>query len=562
MRASSSRSAFPGRRGNPNAYLFMGLIFQEKAANNDVLKHTEILISNLDSAMIFYDKSYKQLTEKEIKKNDEYYQAYNRRDLRTGKFGVTLSDVQFDLEKRIELLKERQALVKELRANYDKAESYYSKANFLFKDLQIKYSNLKTLYLRSDENTVADLKRIANIFDSSLVAFKSYKSVSQKLGKTGHNQELAMVEISDFEKDGESPADFMQDRLELWNYRRWTETIVTGIEREVIPMWDNLNAYDIKINRLREKIKNDSISVKDDLRMLVDIMINAQLKKYDPNPLPMDIFGMKIAELEYLSSTLIHNQFKDSADMKLQVTLTKNELTELNKLDSLTEKLSSRNLEEDAKDYNHFIVNAYGNQSVLKSLIRTTRDFAEREKKRKQNELNNFTEAMRWIVLEKDSIPLFKEVNPDSKYVPLILVDEKYTAGFQFADSTATGYFMTINPARTVGLSANFPIDTANFSRRKLPVTKALSTSDENGQVFYVLIYSQEKVTDKFPVILAKIYLTDGLAWCSNFSFELVPSELSFQVQSGEVSIKTSNPAGESKMIFVDKNGKRKDLPK
>ncbi len=547
---------------NPNAFLFMGIIFQEKAGKTDVLKQTDMLTSQLDSAVIFYDKAYKQLDEKEIKRNDEYYQAYNRRDLRTGKFGVKLSDVQFDLEKKMEALKERKTLVRELRSHYDNAEALYGKANFLYKDVQLKYGNIKTLYFRSDQTNITDLKRIATVFDSSVQAFNSYKEVSRKLGSTGYNQELELMEINDLEKDGSGDADFTKDRLQVWNYKGWSEGTINKIEKEIEPMWDNLNAYDVKINKLREKLKSDSVSVKEELRMVADRMISTQLKKYDPDPFPLDIFDMKIAELEYLSELIANGQYKDSVNYKLHVEQTKSELKELSKLDSITEKLLRRNFDNEAKDYAHFITNAYGNPAVLRSLIRSMNEFAIRESDRKQKELKNLMNSMNWIVTETDSIPLFMDVKAGSKFIPLVIVEEKYTAGFQFADSIATGYFMTINPSRKVGVKASFPIDKSVFSRRKMPVTKAISTSDENGQVFYVLVYSEEKVEDKFPVTIAKIYRTDGLAWCNSFSCEMTPTEMTIQIQTGEVSVKTSNPAGESKMVFIDKNGNRKDVVK
>ncbi|MFZ1806730.1 MAG: hypothetical protein WAU36_05900 [Cyclobacteriaceae bacterium] len=543
---------------NPNAYLFMGIIFQEKAANNDVLKHTEIMINNLDSAVIFYDKAYKQMDEKEIKRNDEYYQAYNRRDLRTGKFGVKLSDVQFDIEKKIQALKERKVLVHELKTHYDNAESQYAKAQFLFKDIQLKYGNVKTLFLRSDESTISNLKRVTQVFDSSMLAFKSYKDISATFGNSGYNQELALTEITNLENDGTSTADFMQDKLALWDYKRWADNTITGIEKEILPMRDNLISYDIEINKLREKLKKDSVSVKSDLTRLVDKILYSQLKKYDPDPMPMDVFGMKIAELEYLSELINNKPFRDSANIKLRLGLIEKELKEIKKLDSVSAKLATRDLEADAIDYNHFVANAYGTSIVLKSLVKTTKDFADREKERKEKELERLSGALRWMVTETDSIPLFMEVADGSKFRPLILVDEKFTAGFKFADTVATGYFSTINPSRKGGVSVSFPVNNKVFSKNKLPVTKALSASDENGQVFYVLFYSEQKVEEKFPATVAKIYRTDGLAWSNNFSYEMLPTEVSFQVESGEVAVKTSNPAGESKMVFIDKNGKRK----
>ncbi|MBI3221374.1 MAG: hypothetical protein HYZ44_17820 [Bacteroidetes bacterium] len=69
---------------NASAILYMGMTLHEKAASNDILKNTEILLSNCDSAVLYYDKAYNAITEKELKKNDEYYQSYSRRDLRTG----------------------------------------------------------------------------------------------------------------------------------------------------------------------------------------------------------------------------------------------------------------------------------------------------------------------------------------------------------------------------------------------------------------------------------------------------------------------------------------------
>src|SRR5690349_5480437 len=84
---------------NPNAYLFMGLIYQEKSQKDDVLKQTKLATAHMDSSIYYLNMAYKTVTEKEIKRNEEYYQAYNRRDLRTGQFGVKLADIQFDLEK-------------------------------------------------------------------------------------------------------------------------------------------------------------------------------------------------------------------------------------------------------------------------------------------------------------------------------------------------------------------------------------------------------------------------------------------------------------------------------
>ena len=82
------------------------------------------------------------------------------------------------------------------------------------------------------------------------------------------------------------------------------------------------------------------------------------MKKYDPDPFPLDIFEMKKSELEYLSEIIANKKYEDSVNFKMHLDQTNSELKELSKLDSITEKLLRRTFENEAKDYAHFIMNA------------------------------------------------------------------------------------------------------------------------------------------------------------------------------------------------------------
>jgi len=97
----------------PSAYLYMGLILEEKSGRIDILKQTSQAVSTIDSAIFYLSKAYTSITDKEVKKHDEYYEIYNRRDLRTGEFGVKLSDIKFDLEKKRDALDKSLAAARE-----------------------------------------------------------------------------------------------------------------------------------------------------------------------------------------------------------------------------------------------------------------------------------------------------------------------------------------------------------------------------------------------------------------------------------------------------------------
>ena len=539
---------------NPNAFMYMGIIFQEKSAKDDVLKQTRSAVANMDSAIFFYDKAYKSITEKEIKRNSEFYQAYNRRDLRTGEFGVKLSDIQFDLEKRMERLRERIDRVKMVKHYFSLADTLYRRTNALFRKIKAEYPQEQSLYLQADESTLEALTALSVRFDSCVKVFENYRSSSTTIGRTGYDQALSLNEIHNYVADGETGANFFLDEVEVWNYKKFAEKVKTGIQKDIIPMRELLVSYDAEINKLREKLSKDSVSVKSDLTKLIDQLLLEKLKKYDPDPLPMDIFTLKISDLEYRSTLIEHRAFRDSADFHFRKKLLERELIYLNKLDSTADKLTAADIDRKSADYEHFITNAYSNTVVLKSYVKALKEYAEREKRKKTAEAEEIEEALRWIIADNDSIPAMPEaVTP--KYKPLLLVQEKYTAGLVYTDSSeVSGYFATIVPARTADIVINFPVDKTYFPSSDSSSYKSLIYADAAGQLYFVLIYSEKRTeNDKIAATLAKIYRSDGLAWSVNNLLDFVPTEILFKPETGEVTLK-----GEIAESVLDKNGKVK----
>ena len=539
---------------NPNAYLFMGLIYEDKASKLDILKKTELYVSQVDSAVYFFTLASKRMTEKEVSKHDEYYQMYNRRDLRTGEFGVKHSDVLLDLEMKIKL-KERARLALVLKSQFVAAEKAYDRALSLFKELQSAYADQKQLYLRADEKLVAQLNHLAQVADSCHVSFNDYKATSTSLGKTGYNQDLDPLEINDFKKDGITPADFYLDDLKVWDYKRWALSSAEVIEKEINPIKEQLITLDIEINKLQQKLKKDSVSVRQEVSALKSKGF-PELLKIDSHPLPLLVFGMKETELEFGSQVVENRSLKDSLSVSLHLQAFSREIVLLKKLDSTVNLLAERNLDEDVENYKHFVTTAYGTSSVLKSLIRGTKDLALREIAIREGLIRKKTESLRWIVSGADSIPLFTEVLAIGRFKPLIIVDEKYTAGIMYQDTVGTGYFYAISPSRNPTVKATYQVDKQAFKKRYIPVTKAISTQDEKGLVYFILTYLEAKVKDKYPATITKIYKLEGLSWSVNVGFDQLPTELIFTMDSSELSVKTKSSIGEMFVTTFDRNGK------
>jgi hypothetical protein len=537
---------------NANAYLFMGAIYKEKAETDDVLINTDRCIQRMDSAVLFYDKAVKIIDEKEVRKNKEYYESYNRRDLRTGEFGVKLSDVQFDLQKKMEGLRERIDKVKMVKFYFTHAENLYKGSFDLFEKIQTSFPGERELYLRANDETIQNLTSLSVKFDSCTKMFENYKLSLDNLSSTKYNQTWNITEVADFKNDGKTRADFYQDLVNVWDFKKFASKSLTVIEKDVKPTQANLLKYDIEINKLRAKLEQDSVSVKSDLTKLIEGILEKQLKKFDADPMPMDVFALKISDLEYKSTLIENKAVKGSDDVYKLLTAVQNEMKYLNILDSTAKKLVGRNLDEDIINYQEFVNNTFSKGDILKSYINSMGDYAQREKAAKGRELAFRTEAQNWLINGSDSIPLTTDAMR-AKYWPLVVLQDKYTAGLVFSDSiSGQGYFYSITPSRRPDVKVNFPIDKTTMKERRQNGVKAFVTSDPAGQIFYIVVYMERMVNGKHPATIAKIYKSDGLSWSHSFGFDFVPQEIVFVTETGELVIKSTG----EKFVSVDKNGK------
>lgn len=91
---------------HPNANLNMAIVYHQKSIKEVDDSGVENQIVMIDSAIYYYNKAKLLISKNEIKSNDKYYKEYYRRDLRTGKMGIKLSDIRLDIDNRTSELNE------------------------------------------------------------------------------------------------------------------------------------------------------------------------------------------------------------------------------------------------------------------------------------------------------------------------------------------------------------------------------------------------------------------------------------------------------------------------
>lgn len=536
---------------NPNAYLYMAIILHEKALADDVLKDTEKALNDIDSAIFYYTKAAGGINEKEIKKNKDYYTAYSRRDLRSGEFGVSLSDVQLEIETKIISLRERIDKVKMVKYYFVKSEELYKKSQQIYAELNRSFNNERELYLRATEADIAKLKDLSLRFDSCSRIFENYRSSLSNLGKTKYNQVWTLTEIKNFKEDGLATTDFYVDNMAIWDYKKFANTGVQVIEKEVIPTRESLIKYDIELGKLRQSLETDSVSVKNDLTKLIERLLLIQLNKFDADPMPIDLFSLKIKQLEYFSTLVEHKSISRSNNIYDKLRALKLELKPLTSVDSLSSKMLARNLDEDILNYQDFVKSTFTKGEILKGFIKGMKDFAVRELTKKNSEIKLYEESLKWLIVENDSIPVTVESN--HKSIKPLVINQQYTAGLSFKEGVAKGYFYNIPPSHRPDVRVQYSVDSV-FTHDRIATTKGLITSDLGGQIFFIVIYSENSLADgKYPASVIKLYKVDGLSWSVNFAFDFKPANLSFNADNGELVVKSDTDF----KAIIDKTGKQ-----
>lgn len=544
---------------NPNAFMHMGYIYEEKCFAADPLKEFKKVSVYGDSAVYFLELANKNMTEKEIKKNSEYYEKdHSRRNIRTGEFGIELSDVVNHLGDKSKEVRERQQKVAKLTRYFYQAVGIYDRLLVSYEAATRPFDNMRQLYLRSNDSLLTVLEELPERQDSLTLAFNSYKSVLKQMGNTKYDQVLELIGIKDFKTDGRSGTDFFGEKLSVWDFNFWAQETIKAIKKDLRPQLSRLVAIDADLSGLRNKVSTDSVSVTSELDAMVKNILSSELIKFDADPMPHAILLTKIAEIRYNSETVAGRKDRKSEDLSLRKAVLEKEVDALKLLDSLSAKALARNLEQEAVDYKGFVTETYGSLLVMQSFLRTGNDYAKNQFEKTAFELNSVRESMKWIIDNADSIPAMEGVESDVFY-PLFIQEESFTTGTFHRDDTSKvmGYFYTINKDRKPQVKAVFPLSHEAFHFSKRALMHGTVKNAVMGLVYFSVIWSEERHDEKIPVVISKIYSVDGLSWSNIFWIDDVPDPDGITVtgQTGEISLKVSAPDG-PKTVIISKDGK------
>jgi len=548
---------------HPNANFQMAMIYNEKALEDDVLKETARFESHADSAIIYYEYALKYIDDREVRRNDEYYVAYKRRDIRTGKFGINLGDIQFDIEEKIKALKSRKQKVKTLADYFYKSKNAYDTTQSLFGMVKKKYPTEKRLLLRLTDVDVDILDKIATNYRDAVENFESYKSTLSIINKTGYNQELTEKEIGDYDNEGEDSTDMFKSNVTFWDYSKWTTNVKNTYKLEILPLFTQLIEFDDQLDDLKTIVTEDSMSVANKIPSVEGIVALTKLKEYDNNPMPALLFKYKTLTLEYNSYNLEHNDYKDTTNLVYQLMVLSRQIKMIDHRDSLLNILLGVNYTEEGRNYAPFVKAKYSTSEKLEEYVKNELDNVIEIKREKEKEYESIKERSLWLITDdSDSIPLRKlDSIAGAKYLP-ITIDSLMTAGLYLSGETpAQGYFATVTPSRMPELNIKFDVNTDQMNKANYEAIKSKSVAvhGELKDIYFVLFYTPLPEQESYAATIMRAN-NDELVWAKNITLATAPSLLAYDVQKDElvISYDMENYGGGAVLgsqITISKNG-------
>ena len=383
---------------NPN--LQMGLMLEHRFLAYDIIDDSSKIYSSGDSSILFLEKAKTLITEKELKKNDEYYQAFFRRDLRTGEFGIKVSDVHLDIEKKVEAINQRIEDVKTINRSLNQIDAKYSSAMEKLKKLTGAYEDFNSLLLAISSDEQKELTEIQSLASDAITQAEAIQKIAEKLGSDKYQQEVELMAIENFGEDGLSSNDLRSGSISIWDYETWARETLSEIRGGVGLFKTLITNYSKEIREKKSKIKRsqnaDGLNVPEELITSFD--------KYDPESAVKKLLTMETYETRVMKNVdlQLNQDLMDSSKIGSQLKIYTEAMENVNVLYSTVNEITIEGLEDAKKKYPEYIDSFFQTHGTASKYVEEIKESSARNKEWITNSVEYWTERNKWGIIAKE----------------------------------------------------------------------------------------------------------------------------------------------------------------
>lgn len=514
-----------------NANLQMGLWLEDRLLKYDVVDDSTKVYEVGDSAVFFLEKAKGLITEKELKKKDEYYQSFFRRDLRTGEFGIKVSDVHLDIEKKVEAIEKRVRDVKSMHQGVVKVEESQKVATEKYQSLTNQFSSYNSMLLGADEGVKAKLDEIENHGRAALQEAENVKELAVQLGTDKYKQDAVLKSIDQFGTDGMSNANLRSGVISIWNFEEWARATKSEINGGVALFKTMIKSYSEEVREKKKKVKNGQDAKIED--MPSDLI--GQFEQYDPESTVQKLLETETYEAQIIKQVdlQLNPALMDSSLIGPQLAIFKSAKEDAISMNSTVESISSNDLEESKKQYQEYLESFFQTYVTASKYVQDMQEWSRRQVKWLSDAVDYWSEKNRWGIDEKDELkyPLFQQDTPEDGFitmsVPVKKPDEIVVYGANVGASL--GYIASFGPDRFLKWKLDFDLPSTKEIQYESDTLPAMSEASS----FY--IFNAAATKNNLALVS---YTMDGvLNWSAVATVSKKPVEFKFDELTQELTV-------------------------
>ncbi len=452
--------ADPKNADHANSYVQMGAILEKRFYAMDILGDTSFIASQADSIVIMYTKAVQLIDEKELKKNNDLYQTFYRRDLRTGEFGIKLSDVHLDLEKKMENVGKRLASIRSFRTMLLRINGRNNLSATLYKQMVEKASTYRALLFSFIEEDVVSLDRMRDNAQGLYTLINEMKAATKELGSDYYQNFQDFKVITTYGVDGIAQRSVFEGQLELWDYETWasaTRNDYYAVKQYRMDLLKKEAEVAAAQAQLDQGLSSEDISLKE---------ITSQAATVDPDGVAVSLLQLKTArvELGQLTHPDINPAVTDSTNIYgrfMMAQALEEKLTTL-ALD-YSEVVMPDNLSLAAQRYPGVLEQYYGGATGLSSFLVEYGVWLAQTSNTWQSASVSLAERQKYAITASDSIPLFVSNNATAKkYITMQVAGEADVVAGGIDVSGKEGFVVWSGASREIAAKKSFKIGVLN----------------------------------------------------------------------------------------------------
>jgi hypothetical protein len=278
-----------------NVYFQLGKVELDNFSSLDPIVDRVASRQRVYNAKTNFGLAKNYLDEKEVSRFPDWYDVPDLKD----KDSVTRMGVA-KIEKSYENAENYATSYEELIANYDRAVFHYLKAREGFIDINTSADNLRQLFLKADDSLKMAVKSVGVSFDSSMYHIDIYRDIYQQLPyKKKRKVNINKRRIDHFRMNGITPANFLADNIDVWDYKQWSDRFLNLLKVEVDGLQDEIKTAYKFFMATNNRMVNGDECIQAELDDLKFQRIINLITKYDNESVLIDIFQYLISKLEY-----------------------------------------------------------------------------------------------------------------------------------------------------------------------------------------------------------------------------------------------------------------------